>query len=220
MSGSAPSLAGVIRAALRAAAADLRVALPARVERVDLAQGRLDAKPLLKDLVEAGAQPRTLALPVITNVPIVWPGAGGFRLTFPLAVGDTVLLVFSDRALDGWLERGGEVDPGDFRQHALSDAVAIPGLRPFSDPWTGAASDGATLGRDGGPWQPAALGQDVRDELDALWAALNNHGHLYTPGPGSPTPTAGAVVAAGTGVLPVSPTDKKVVTSGTVKISE
>lgn len=216
MSGSAPSLAGVIRAALRAAAADLRVALPARVERVNLAQGRLDAKPLLKDLVEAGAQARALALPVITNVPIVWPGAGGFRLTFPLAPGDTVLLVFSDRALDGWLERGGEVDPEDPRQHALSDAVAIPGLRPFSDPWTGAASDGATMGRDGGLQvkvaadaielggadEPAALATTLKGHLDQLkvWldalvlpTAVGPAGPPSVPSPVVPTIASSAV---------------------------
>lgn len=141
----APSLADVIRAGIHSAAADLHVSIPATVVRVELGRGLVDAQPLVKDIFEGQAA----SVPVITNVPIVWPGAGGFRLTFPIAVDDVVLLVFSDRSLDLWLEKGGEVDPKDPRRHALSDAIAIPGLRSFNAPWSGAAADGVTLGKDG-----------------------------------------------------------------------
>jgi len=215
VSGPTPTLAQVIRAALRAHAADLHVAIPASVERVDLALGQVDARPLVKDLVgDQEAALRALAMPVITNVPIVWPGAGGCRLTFPLAVGDTVLLLFADRSLDVWLAKGGEVDPGDPRRHALSDAVAIPGLRPFSAPWAGAAGDGVTLGAQEGPWQPAALGQDVRDELDDLRAKFASHTH--------PVSTTGTATAqAGTAAPTTTTLDAaKPVVSGTVKLSE
>ncbi len=147
-----PTLASVIRHAIDETVADLRVAMPARVERVDLGKGLVDAKPLVKDRVEipgkAGTQ--VISIPVVTNVPVIWPGAGGMRVTFPIVPGDTVLLVFSDRSLDLWLAQGGEVDPLDPRRHALSDAVAIPGLRDFAHPWGGAASDGMTVGADGG----------------------------------------------------------------------
>lgn len=214
---SAPSLADVIRAFVREGAADLHVSIPAKVVRVDLAKGQLDAKPLVKDVFEGQA----VSVPVITNVPIMWPGAGGFRLTFPLAVEDVVLLVFSDRSLDLWLEKGGEVDPGDPRRHALSDAIAIPGLRSFSSPWSGAAADGVTLGKDGGTFQPAALGQDVRDELDDLRSKFASHTHpvpaagLVSASPGSPV-TGAAVASATTASLGAA----KTVKSGTVKVSE
>jgi hypothetical protein len=147
-----PTLASVIRHAIDETVADLRVAMPARVERVDLSKGLLDAKPLVKDRVEIPGKKGTqvISIPVVTNVPVIWPGAGGMRVTFPIAVGDMVLLVFSDRSLDVWLAQGGEVDPQDARKHALSDAVAIPGLRDFGHPWSGAADDGMTLGADDG----------------------------------------------------------------------
>ncbi len=182
MSQATPTLAQVIRAAVQAHAADLRVAIPASVERVDLAKGLVDARPLVKDLVGDAGSLTPLSMPVITNVPVVWPGAGGFRLTFPIATGDTVLLVFSDRSLDVWLAKGGEVDPGDPRRHALSDAIAIPGLRPFSDPWAGAAADGVTLGQEGGTQvrvkagtielggadEPAAMATTLKGYLDQV----------------------------------------------------
>lgn len=188
MSGPTPTLAQVIRSAIAAGSADLRVSIPASVERVDLAKGLIDARPLVKELVgdREGAL-TALSMPVITNVPVVWPGAGGFRLTFPIAKGDTVLLVFADRSLDVWLAKGGEVDPADPRHHALSDAIAIPGLRDFKTPWSGAAADGITFGKDGGLQvkvkaatielggtdQPAAMATVLESHLTALMVWLN-----------------------------------------------
>jgi len=197
--GTTPSLPEVIRRAVEAGLEDAHVAIPAKVTRVDLAKGQLDVQPLVKDLreLEDGGL-EAVSVPVITNVPIIWPGAGGFRLTFPIAAGDTVLLVFSDRSLDVWLARGGEVDPGDPRRHALSDAVAIPGLRPFSAPWAGTASDAVTLGKDGGTQikvkngtieldgadEPVALADSIETLLTQIrtWLATHTHSGVTTGG--------------------------------------
>jgi hypothetical protein len=148
-----PTLAEVIRTALDARLAEVHVSLPARVERYDEVKQLVDVKPLLREAVfDADGVESHVSLPVITNVPVVFPGAGGFRLTFPVAAGDTVLLVFAERSLDQWLSSGGgEADPVDLRQHALSDAVAMPGLHTFTKPWTGASTSALTLGKDGGP---------------------------------------------------------------------
>ncbi len=179
MNGPTPTLAEVIRSAIAAGASDLRVSIPASVERVDLAKGLIDARPLVKDLVGDRSDALTaLSMPVITNVPVVWPGAGGFRLTFPIDKGDTVLLVFADRSLDVWLAKGGEVDPADPRHHALSDAIAIPGLRDFKSPWSGAASDGITLGKDGGlqvKVKQATIELGGTDEPAAMATTLKNY---------------------------------------------
>jgi hypothetical protein len=146
-----PTLAEIIRRALEASAADLHVSMPGRIERFDAAKGLADVKPLLQDAALQRGERQPIPVPVVTNVPVIFPGAGGFRLTFPVAAGDGCLLVFSDRSLDRWLARGGEIDPGDDRRHALSDAVALLGLRDFAHPWSGVATDAATLGKDGGP---------------------------------------------------------------------
>jgi hypothetical protein len=205
------TLAEVIRAALEAQTADLHVSIPARVTRADLAKGLLDVQPLVKDLVERDAGPEALSVPVIANVPVVWPGAGGFRLTFPIAAGDTVLLVFSDRSLDQWLAKGGEVDPRDPRRHALPDAVAIPGLRSFKDPWGGAASDGLTIGKDGGPQikvkegsielgapdEPIALADTIETLLGEIRTWLAAHTHPTPVGSSGPPATAAALPVVG-----------------------
>lgn len=150
MSSRGPSLTEVIDLALRAHSLGLRVALPARVERYEVAKQRADVKPLLK-LREANGT--VSSLPVIRRVPVVFPGGGGFRVIFPLVPGDTVELLINDQAIDAWKERGAEQDPGMVRMHDLSDAVAIPGMKSFAAVWGDAPSASMKLGKDGGSAQ-------------------------------------------------------------------
>lgn len=69
----------------------------------------------------------------ISKVPVVFPSGGGGILSFPLKVGDTVLLVFSQSNISNWLEGdGSKVKPETSRSHNINDAIAIPCLYPFS----------------------------------------------------------------------------------------
>ena len=72
-------------------------------------------------------------MPILNNVPVIFPRSGGASLSFPVNPGDTVLVVCSERSLDNWLNTGGQVTPEDPRKFSLSDAMAIPGLYPFSE---------------------------------------------------------------------------------------
>jgi hypothetical protein len=71
-------------------------------------------------------------MPVINNVPVIWPRTSLGSISFPLTHGDGVLLIFSERSLDEWLSNGGALAPNDPRQFDLSDAIAIPGLFSFA----------------------------------------------------------------------------------------
>jgi len=64
------------------------------------------------------------------DIPIMFPSAGGGILSFPVKVGDGVLICFSKRSIDEFLLGSGEdqVDPKLKRQFSLSDGIAIPGL--------------------------------------------------------------------------------------------
>lgn len=74
-------------------------------------------------------------MPVLLDVPIVFPGGGNWLMTFPLTEGDEVLLVFAARCIDSWFDQGAGSSPypgavqSDQRQHSLSDAFAIPCVR-------------------------------------------------------------------------------------------
>ena len=112
---------------------------------------------------------------MVTGVPVVFPMGAFGGVTFPVQVGDTVLLVCSSSSLDAWLAgNGGEVDPQDDRRHDLSDAIAIPGLRatPLPSGTTDTAAtvvNGATV-RLGS--SNAAGAVVVQSALDTLGAAL------------------------------------------------
>ena len=164
-----PSLAEVINFALDQRLGDVRISMPGRVERWDPNKQLIDAQPLVKQHYEdEEGNTQTEALPLIPNVPVVYPSGGGFSLKFPLRRGDSVLLVFSASSLDRWLDGGGLVDPVDDYRHALADAVAIPGLHDFRHPLATPHVTALTVGRDGDPDEPAVCGDELHSFLTAL----------------------------------------------------
>lgn len=148
---NSPTMAEALSLIMEARLRELHVAIPARVEAYDAATQKASVQPLIRaKRVDVDGDELVERLPLIIGVPVVFPAAGGFRLTFPVVPGDTVLLVFSEASLDVWLQTGGDVDPRDDRRNHLSDAIAIPGLHPFNAAHTGAGSGNMTMGKDGG----------------------------------------------------------------------
>jgi hypothetical protein len=218
-----PSISDVFSRVFSRALNDIRISLPGIVESYDSTQQKVNVTPAIKEARED----ETLgdvseALPVITDVPVIFPGAGVFRLTFPISAGDTGLIVFSSRSLEDWLSLGGTVEPADKRRFSLTDAVFIPGLRPFSDPLASPPDDALTIGVEGGAQgyfktaeinlgsdtpaelQFVALADKVLTELTALVNAFNAHVHASPAGPtavpsvlkSAPSSVAGSVVKA------------------------
>ncbi len=66
------------------------------------------------------------------DVPVVFPGSGSSTVRFPIAAGDTGLVIFAQRDIDNWLE-GETATPDTTRMHDMADGIVIPGLRVFSD---------------------------------------------------------------------------------------
>lgn len=102
--------------------------LPAEVVDYDSTTQTCTVQPLINYRYEDGV---VLEEPVVSNVPVIFPSAGGGIISFPVQRGDTVLLCFSMRSIDGWVEgQGDAVTPSERRLHELNDAIAIPGLYP------------------------------------------------------------------------------------------
>jgi hypothetical protein len=105
---------------------EMNVCLPGTVKSYD---GRLAA--VQPDMPKQIADGRSLAAPVIHNVPVVWPTAdiaGALaRVTLPLKAGDGGLLVFSQRCIDDWIN-GSTAAPLDPRSFDINDAFFIPGV--------------------------------------------------------------------------------------------
>lgn len=122
------SLAETIQAALDARLGELHTAMPGRVVSVDYTRNTVDVEPAFYHEIEDDyGNPQDEALPVIPDVPIAWPRAGGAWITFPIAKGDPVTLLFCERDLGVWRAQGAAGPPGDRRRHHLSGAIAIPG---------------------------------------------------------------------------------------------
>lgn len=209
-----PTLAEVITAAVDARLPGLRVSLPGKVLAYDPTTQTADVQPLLMELAKTEEGADLLEqLPVVPKVPVVFPGAGGFRVTFPVQVGDSVLLVFADRSLDVWQSKGGLVDPIDTRRHDLADAVAIVGLRDLAHAFSSAPTDRMTIGKDGGPTieitpTTVELGPTVAGYAGARVGRVGDavsvlipHGTVITPtapAAGSPISVASDITVTGT----------------------
>lgn len=113
--------------------ASIWTALPGILTGIDFDTFTCRVQPSIKGVItdEDGNQTQ-VALPELLDVPIVFPKGGGFLITFPLAVGDEVLVVFSSRCIDAWWQQGNVQGPMETRMHDLSDGFAIPG--PYSVP--------------------------------------------------------------------------------------
>lgn len=64
----------------------------------------------------------------LINVPITFPRAAGFSLTFPVEAGDECLVFFCERDIDTWNKESGVQTPNSYRQHSYSDAIAFVGI--------------------------------------------------------------------------------------------
>lgn len=119
-----PSLASLLQTAIDGRLCDVHTSMPGIVKSYDRATQTAKIQPALKRKYTNG---ETVDLPIINKVPIMFPRSKGKWVHFDLEEGDEVTLVFSERSLDVWKERGGIVSPDDPRKFHLSDAFAYPG---------------------------------------------------------------------------------------------
>lgn len=115
----------IFRESVNAMLCNVHTSLPGIVKSYDPNTNKATIQPALNKAFTSGTMP----MPILENVPIIFPK----NITFPIENGDYVLLIFAERSLDLWLSVGGQVTPTDPRKFDLSDAIAIPGLVPFTE---------------------------------------------------------------------------------------
>lgn len=111
---------------------DIRVALPAKVVSFNPSKQTVSCIPTVRELVNLNGKVSYKDLPILEDVPIIMPRAGGWVITLPIKPGDECMVVFQDLCIDGWWFRGGIQNWNDLRRHDLSDAIAI--FSPWSQP--------------------------------------------------------------------------------------
>jgi hypothetical protein len=189
---------------------DLHTSFPAQVLAYNATLGTLEVRPALKR--EAVDEDGGLVFETISDlygIPIMWPRGGGYVMTFPIAVGDWVLIHCAEQSTLVWRRRGiAPSSPGFTDPHGLNGCVAVPGwypdtkrtLTPSTTDLVIGSLDGSTtikvkpggtvtLGSDVGA-QPVALAELVRL---AVVAAITGHTHVSAE---AGNPTANGVLAA------------------------
>lgn len=110
--------------------AQIHTALPGHIVSYDPAKMTVSVQIGLQAIhqqIDGTIKPVTIQ--PITDVPVMFPTGGGHTMTFPIAPGDECLLIFTERNIDNWYQRGGVQQPNDYRMHDISDAMCFVGIR-------------------------------------------------------------------------------------------
>jgi len=191
----APTLAELINLAIENRLLDVHTALIAKVERYDAEKQLVDVSPVLKRKVQTleGVW-KTEQLPLLCDVPVMFPQAGGYFISFPIQSGDFVQLIFNESDIEEWLQNSpSKIDHN--RRFSLQGAIAIPSFAPPSKPLTGAHKTNFVAGRNNGPQihiddqkirlgsekaeEALAIANKVKEELEKIKSAFQLHTHSY-----------------------------------------
>ena len=134
-----PSLSDVFDLAFQNLGRQLRVCVPGKVIAVNGNQ-LVDVQPLHLVKYTTG---ETAMMPIVQDVLVSMAVGTNYSVKLPVAVGDTGLVLFADRALDVYAASDGTtpLDPLDNRTHDLTDAIFVPGLPTVSTQTTDATTD-------------------------------------------------------------------------------
>lgn len=144
-SGTAETMA----AAMERVGFDMRVAIPGIIQSWDKATQTVTVQPAIREKVANAGSENEMAIPLLVDVPVIMPRAGGYSLVFAPQAGDECLVVFGDSCIDGWWQSGGVQSQVESRRHDLSDGFAILGC--WSQPRMPAIPDsGCRLQNDTG----------------------------------------------------------------------
>ncbi|HHM1024645.1 TPA: Gp138 family membrane-puncturing spike protein [Klebsiella pneumoniae] len=129
----------------------MRVSIPGIIQSFDPDAVTAVVQPAIKgaEQDESGAEV-SVNLPLLVDVPVVFPRGGGCTLTFPVKEGDECLVIFADRCIDFWWQSGGVQEPVDGRMHDLSDAFAIVGPQSQAKKISGVSTSAVELRSDDG----------------------------------------------------------------------
>jgi hypothetical protein len=154
------------------------------------------------------------AAPSISDIPLGVMRGGGMFVWMPVAVGDSVLVLFTDLSTDTWRDSQTtqSVDPGFVGKHTMDSAFAIPCCAPdasfFADPNNDPAK--IIIGKDGSAAQirisptDIELGNAVTDAV-ALASLVNTElGKISTALSSLVAPSGGGPVTGNTYTSPVN----------------
>lgn len=151
---SLSTLASNIKQGVETRLKDLHTSIPGIVESFDAEKQLASVQPAIKRIfITRDGDTEILTpsdLPILINVPVIFPRGGGFSLTFPVKKGDECLLTFCERSIDNWHNTGKIQVPGARRFHSLSDATAFVGISSLTNKIPDYSTIGVQIKKDDG----------------------------------------------------------------------
>lgn len=118
------------RIALDGKQSQIWTALPCIIQSFNPSAMTCEAQPTVMGMLrQADGTSKSIAMPLLLDCPVMFPGGGGVTLTFPIKPGDEALVVFASRCIDAWWQLGGVRGQAEFRMHDLSDGFVFAGVR-------------------------------------------------------------------------------------------
>lgn len=114
----------ILRNAVNTVTNEMHTSMPGIIKSFNPSNNLATIQPALNRNYITGP----LSLPVLENVPIIFPQTNTFSMTYPINAEDPCVLFFSERSIDEYLSTGEQGTPRDRRKFSLSDAYAIPGF--------------------------------------------------------------------------------------------
>lgn len=104
-----------------------RCCIPCIIQSYNSANNTVECQPAVRErIINEDGTIRYVQLPLLINVPVVFPGSANFDIKFPLSKNDECLVFFSDLSIDNFWQKGSVQNPVEVRRHDLSDGMAIP----------------------------------------------------------------------------------------------
>jgi hypothetical protein len=152
---------------------NLRVAIPGIIQSFNAIEQTVTVKPALREKIRnLDLSEEWVELPLLVDVPIVLPRAGGFILTMPIQQGDECLIIFADMCIDAWFSNSGLQNQIEKRRHDLSDAFAVLGAWSQPRVIENYAIDAVQLRTEDG----TAYIQLKHDEIDLVASVIKKNG--------------------------------------------
>lgn len=131
LSERSPDMLQIIKDAIQGELANLWTSLPCIVDSYNPDAVTVVVQPAIKIPVKnVDGSIELVLMPLLMDVPVMFPCAGGFTITHPIKEGDECYVSLAARNIDIWWQSGGIQNPFDTRKHDLSDGFAF--FRPQS----------------------------------------------------------------------------------------
>lgn len=190
-----PTLAQLLKNAIDNRLLDAHTAIIGRVEKYDETRQLADVQPILKRAIKnAAGTINQEDLPLLVDVPVLFPRGGGFFIALPIQTGDYVQVIFNESSIEEFLTESPSTIAYNQR-FTLQGAIAIPGIYPFSKTIQSAHKSNLVIGKDDGvkihidddkirlgskkAEEALAIASRVKEELEKIKTAFNSHVHSY-----------------------------------------